>query len=131
MIGGHHFRGYAKRRISTLIAVIFALVLAACGVTGARKAPAQAVGVAPASDTTVTIENFAFLPTQLTAPPGATVTVVNKDRVIHALTANNRAFNTGNVNRGITTTFQAPTKPGTYPFHCSIHPYMTGVLTVS
>jgi plastocyanin len=131
MIGGHHFRGYAKRRISTLIAVIFALVLAACGVTGTRNAPAQAVGVVPASDVTVTIENFAFLPAHVTVPAGATVAVVNKDQVIHTLTANNRAFNTGNVSRGIPTTFKAPDQPGTYPFHCSIHPYMTGVLTVS
>ncbi|MGH3672983.1 MAG: cupredoxin domain-containing protein [Pseudonocardiaceae bacterium] len=128
---GHHFRGYANRHISALIAVVFALVLAACGVAGPKNTPAQAVGVAPASDVTVTIENFAFLPAQVTVPPGATVTVVNKDQVIHTLTANNRAFNTGNVNRGIATTFKAPDQPGTYPFHCSIHPYMTGVLTVS
>ena len=28
-------------------------------------------------------------------------------------------------------TFQAPTQPGRYPFHCFHHPYMTGILTVS
>jgi plastocyanin len=27
-------------------------------------------------------------------------------------------------------TFTAPTQPGSYPFHCSIHPFMKGTLVV-
>jgi hypothetical protein len=33
--------------------------------------------------------------------------------------------------QGLPASFQAPTKPGKYAFHCFHHPYMTGVLTVS
>ena len=35
------------------------------------------------------------------------------------------------VAQDIPASFQAPTKPGKYAFHCFHHPYMTGVLTVS
>lgn len=51
--------------------------------------------------------------------------------MIHTLTADNQAFNTGNVTDGLPTTFTTPTQPGKYPFHCIHHRYMTGVLTVS
>lgn len=80
---------------------------------------------------TVDIKNFAYLPRYFTVAPGATVTVRNDDQVIHTVTADNGAFNTGNVAQGLPASFQAPTKPGKYAFHCFHHPYMTGILTVS
>ena len=85
----------------------------------------------PIAAITVTIRHFAYIPDHFTVNPGATVTVKNEDQVIHTLTADNGAFNTGNVADGIPATFTAPTKPGRYPFHCIHHRYMTGVLTVS
>lgn len=80
---------------------------------------------------TVVIKNFAYLPANFTVTRGATVTIRNEDQVIHTFTADNQAFNTGNVAQGLPATFQAPTQPGKYPYHCFHHPYMTGVLTVS
>jgi plastocyanin len=80
---------------------------------------------------TVVIKNFAYIPANFTVTPGATVTVRNEDQVIHTLTADNQAFNTGNVTQGLPATFQAPMQSGRYPFHCFLHSYMTGVLTVS
>lgn len=77
------------------------------------------------------IKNYGYVPTNFTVPPGATVTVHNDDLAIHTVTADGGTFNTGNVSRGITTTFTAPTQRGTYPFHCLFHEYMTGSLTVS
>ncbi|MDI2130109.1 cupredoxin domain-containing protein [Yinghuangia seranimata] len=83
-----------------------------------------------AQTTTVTIENFKFTPAAFSVAPGATVTVVNMDPVPHTLTANNKAFDTGTIAAGATATFTAPTAPGTYPYLCTIHTYMTGTLTV-
>jgi plastocyanin len=124
---------YVRRhRAAALATVVWALFLAACGSSSGPKtsSPAPAASVKPASAITVVIKNFAFLPANFTVPPGAAVTVRNEDQVIHTLTANNMAFNTGNLAQGLPVTFQAPTQPGKYPYHCFLHHYMTGVLTV-
>jgi plastocyanin len=77
------------------------------------------------------IQNFLFAPEGLTVAPGATVTVVNQDTANHTLTEKDHSFDTGNIPGNATGTFTAPTKAGTYPYICAIHPFMTGTLTVS
>lgn len=108
------------------------MFVVACGNSASTTAPpARPAAVNPASAVTVEIKNFTYMPRYFTVPPGATVTVRNDDQVIHTLTADDKAFNTGNVTQGLPATFQAPMQPGKYPFHCIHHPYMTGILTVS
>ena len=83
----------------------------------------------PASGLTITIGDFNF-GDPLTVRPGATVTVVNADGAEHTVTADSgSAFNAEVSGKG-TTTFTAPTQPGTYAFHCTYHPMMHGRLTV-
>ncbi|MCB0934681.1 MAG: cupredoxin domain-containing protein [Mycobacterium sp.] len=83
----------------------------------------------PASGLTITIGDFNF-GDPLTVRPGATVTVVNSDGAEHTVTADSgSAFNAEVSGKG-TTTFTAPTQPGTYAFHCTYHPMMHGRLTV-
>ncbi|MFY9809640.1 MAG: cupredoxin domain-containing protein [Pseudonocardiaceae bacterium] len=122
-----------QRRAVALATAGFAVLLAACGSNSATMAssPHPAVSATPVSAVTVAIKNFAFLPANFTVNPGATVTVRNEDLVIHTLTADNKEFNTGDLTQDQPSTFQAPTRPGKYAYHCFIHPYMTGVLTVS
>lgn len=120
-----------RHRAGSFALVVFAVFLTACGALGTKAQPATPVAVETAAAVTVVIKNYGFVPTNFTVPPGATVTVRNDDLAIHTVTADGRAFNTGNVSRGITTTFTAPTQRGTYPFHCLFHEYMTGSLTVS
>jgi plastocyanin len=89
-------------------------------------------GGAPAAADTIVISNFAFSPATLTVAPGATVTVKNQDSTTHTVTASgNKVFDTGGVNAGATATFKAPTTPGSYPYTCTIHPFMKGTLKVS
>ena len=58
------------------------------------------------------------------------MTVVNADGAEHTVTADSgSAFNAEVSGKG-TTTFTAPTQPGTYAFHCTYHPMMHGRLTV-
>lgn len=83
------------------------------------------------SGTTIVIHNFAFNPSSLTVAPGTRITVENRDGVTHTLTSDTGAFNTGDVAAGATVHFEAPAKPGTYPYRCNIHQFMTGTLTVS
>jgi plastocyanin len=80
----------------------------------------------------ITIKNFAFDPATLTVHPGAKVTVTNQDSTAHTVTATGaKQFDTGDVAPGRTTTFTAPSKPGTYPYICTIHQFMKGTLKVS
>src|SRR5215212_2581479 len=79
---------------------------------------------------TVSIKNFAFDPPNATVAPGTTVTWVNNDQVPHTATANDGAFDSGTLQPGQSYSF-AFDKPGTYAYHCNIHPYMTATVTVS
>jgi plastocyanin len=124
--------------------LMLALALTACGSTSSASATASASASATASATgspasqktgttdTFTIKNFMFSPDSLTVAPGAVVTVRNDDSVTHTLTdkTDQTLFSTGPVGPNQTKTFKAPDKPGSYPFFCTIHQYMTGTLVV-
>jgi plastocyanin len=61
---------------------------------------------------------------------GGQVTVSNRDGAPHTATSDDGAFDSGQVGGGSTGAFVAPSQPGTYSFHCEIHPDMSGTLTV-
>lgn len=62
--------------------------------------------------------------------PGETVSVMNMDGENHTVTADaGNAFDV-KANAGSTVTFTAPKTPGSYPFHCTYHSNMHGVLVV-
>ncbi|MCG2624457.1 cupredoxin domain-containing protein [Arthrobacter sp. I2-34] len=101
------------------------------GTSSPMSSPGMMEGSGPAAAAAViTISDFAFQ-TPASVPAGATVTVTNKDTVEHTVTADTgSAFNVEVKANGGTATFTAPSKAGSYPFHCSIHPQMLGTLTV-
>ncbi|WP_333767465.1 cupredoxin domain-containing protein [Streptomyces sp. IBSBF 2435] len=102
------------------------------GMSSMASGPAASGSSAPAGATRITITDFMFSPATLTVRPGAKVTVVNQDSTVHTVTATeDKQFDTGSVAPGRTTTFTAPTTPGTYGYICTIHQFMTGTLTVS
>lgn len=79
----------------------------------------------------VSIKDFKFRPADLTVAPGAKITVTNNDTTTHTMTATKgKAFDTGDIAPGKSATFTAPSKAGGYPYDCTIHPFMTGTLTV-
>lgn len=77
------------------------------------------------------IKNYLFAPVTLSVPAGATVMVDNQDSSNHTVTAPDGSFDTGNIAGNATGRFTAPSKPGSYPYKCAIHPFMTGTLTVT
>lgn len=96
---------------------------------GTTTPPASSAPAAPAAAATITITNFVFTgPT--TVSPGATVAVTNTDSADHTVTSDGLNQFDVQAPAGKTVTFTAPTAPGTYPFHCSIHPNMHGSLIV-
>lgn len=96
-----------------------------------RTATAPGTGPASPAAARITIKSYTFRPAALTVRPGALINVVNQDSVAHTVTATGpKAFDTGDIGPGTAVTFTAPTKPGNYPYACTIHPYMKGSLSV-
>jgi plastocyanin len=97
--------------------------------------PPQAAGeeappAAARGDTVVVgVEDFRFQPDRLEVPAGTTITWVNNGQVIHTVSAENREFDSGSIEPGArrSITFS---RPGNFPFHCTPHPFMRGVVVV-
>lgn len=85
-------------------------------------------GAAGADTATLVVDDFDF--SAVTVAPGATVSVENRDGFQHTVTAENGSFDTGTVDAGAGSSFVAPSGPGAYQITCSIHPQMSGTLTV-
>lgn len=77
----------------------------------------------------VNIDNFSFSPATVKVRAGTTVTWTNRDDIPHTVVANDKSFKSKVLDTGETFSF-TPTKPGTYPYFCSVHPKMTGTLIV-
>jgi len=78
----------------------------------------------------VTIQNFFFDPASLTIDVGDTVTWTNNGTVGHSSTSDDLIWDSGILAPGDTSSF-AFTSDGSYPYHCTPHPFMTGTITVS
>lgn len=86
----------------------------------------------PQATNAVTIQNFAFTPASITVKKGTTVTWTNKDSAAHTVTENDGKDGpaSSDVNSGQTYSFTY-NSVGTFQYHCSIHPSMTGTVTVT
>jgi plastocyanin len=83
--------------------------------------------------------NPAYSPATLSIKKGDIVTVTNKDTAPHTVTSgssatdpkNGKLFDSGLIMPGKSAKVNtASLAPGTYPFHCTVHTYMSGTLTV-
>jgi plastocyanin len=73
--------------------------------------------------------NRAFTPPELNVRVGTRVTWMNGDRDSHTTTSDAAGWNSGTISPGreFSFTFQSA---GTFPYHCSFHPGMTGTVVV-
>ena len=79
----------------------------------------------------VAIENFAFVPAQLSVPSGTVITWTNHDDVDHTVSSDDgTTFNSSAFGQGQTFQFTAG-PPGTHTYFCRIHPFMRATLTVT
>ena len=143
--------------LKTLLASILlvsALGLAACGddnsdttvttedtapATEAESTEAEAGGEAganapaPSGDAVrsekVDIAEFTYQPDPVTIEEGGKVIWINRDSAPHTATADDGSFDTGKLEEGKlkSETFK---EPGTYTYHCQIHPNMHGTVEV-
>jgi plastocyanin len=123
-----------RRTVLTALLVLTVTVVGACGDDDGSDAASPTTIAKESSGTTgnaITIKDFAFAPTPLEVTAGATVKVANNDSTAHTVTADDKGFDTGPVDAGGDKTFTAPSAPGDYSFHCSIHSTMKGSIRVS
>jgi len=92
-----------------------------------------ALALAPAAATgatqDVSVQLAAFAPSQVDALPGETVQWTNVSPRVHTVTSNTGAFGTDELLPGAVFA-QRFDVPGTYAYHCTIHPEMTGEIDV-
>jgi plastocyanin len=139
-------------RRPTLLALLNTaiLALAACSSGGSSAAPAASAAPgasAPASSgstgggatcTTstaaatvqVSMKDVAFAPASVTAKVGDVIGFTNNDSVDHTATLDDGSCTTDTLKNGQSGALTI-SAAGTYPFHCKIHPNMTGTITVS
>jgi plastocyanin len=139
--------------VSGLAAGFVLVVATACGGSGATQAPqatsapqatqasaTQAAASQPAAGVPTCSQNLAagqqvgisgntFLPGTLSVSSGTSVTWTNTDQVNHTVTFD-AGPDCGQVSTGQSVTAQFP-GPGSYAYHCRIHPSMHGTITVS
>jgi plastocyanin len=84
---------------------------------------------AGAQNHTVEIVDFLYDPDPLEVHVGDTVTFVNKDAAPHTATAEDKSWDSGNMNQGDEWTLKVE-KTGEIPYICIYHPDMTGTLIV-
>src|SRR5918998_4022759 len=68
---------------------------------------------------------MSFGPARVTVAVGETVTWTFQDATAHTATSDQGFFNTGLASSGETRTVRFRSA-GTYPYHCTPHPHMTG-----
>jgi len=136
-------RTTARRTIATLlVGLVVGTGVAACGnddddtatdvtdvVVETTVAAATESTAAAGDGARVTIQNFAFDPNDFTVGAGDVITVTNEDSATHTFTSDDAGFDT-TVEPATTQTVTVTADPGSYEFHCNIHPSMTGTITV-
>src|SRR5215467_15825295 len=105
--------------LALLFVAVFSLIVAK------GEAPRAA---APAS-LEVGIDNFSFGPQSVTVAAGSTVKWTNRDDIPHTVVSTEGVFKSRvlDTDESFSFTFS---KPGNYPYFCSIHPHMTGSVVV-
>jgi len=114
-------------RRSVFIAGLAAGLALGVGLFGTSWNRSVAEAQQKASPTEVKVDNFSFGPVTLTVPVGTTVTWINRDDIPHTIVSTDdpKAFKSKVLDTDEKFSF-AFSKPGTYPYFCSIHPKMTG-----
>ena len=126
-----------------------ALGLAACG-AGAHAGPTLPPGgnqptatadTTPAAATTVpappvaadavSIQNLKFGPSAITVKVGTTVTWTNKDDEAHTVFFEYDGSRSPILVNGANVYTKTFATPGTFTYHCTVHPFMTGTVVVT
>ena len=101
---------------------------------GSPSGPSVTAPAVPAgSGVSVTIKNLEFSPATVTVKAGTPVTWTNLDEVPHTVTSKDpspESFDSGLFSKGETFS-RTFTVAGTYPYYCTVHPFMKATVIVT
>ncbi len=120
------------RKISKSIVV--AAMLGVVGWTSASNpsfvaSAATAQSAAQSQEVVVKIDNFSYMPHDITVAAGTTIKWVNNDDIPHTVVSTTDLFKSKALDTDDKFSFKFD-KPGTYEYFCSIHPKMTAKVIV-
>jgi plastocyanin len=116
-------------RGSVFVASLMMLAVSLGGIVAERKNFVASAQEKPVSTAEVKIDNFVFGPAAITVAAGTTVTWINRDDIPHTVVSTEKVFKSKVLDTDEKFSFTF-TKPGEYPYFCSIHPKMTGKVIV-
>jgi len=115
-----------KTKLSFIL--LTGMLLSACG-QNASPTSAGSLPSTQSGEVKVTIANFSFDPASLTITTGTTVTWTNNDTAPHNIAGDDGTLGSNSLAKGEAFSF-AFTKPGTFSYHCGVHPSMKASITV-
>jgi plastocyanin len=120
------------KRLSCLVAIALVASLMLIPAAGAQT-EGQGVVVVPTTEIravdVLLIEDDYFEPKDAVVEPGTTLMWINHGQVQHTVTADDGQFDSGVLNPG--DSFLATVEgSGTLTYHCTLHPEMTGSITI-
>lgn len=128
-----------KARLAVLTALCGGVIAIACfSERGAGPGTSSAgecsvpISVIDSMHYIVAIRDFAFQPDSISVPAGATVTWVNCEQFgvePHTTTSDGAVWDSPDINPGQRFSHTFPAQ-GSFPFHCTPHPFMLGKVVV-
>jgi plastocyanin len=90
----------------------------------------MAAGRPGAPDLTIGIQDGSFEPQSINVAAGSTIRWMNHGGDDHSVTADNNSFDSGDLSPGGSYSARFR-QPGTYTYHCELHPEMKGTIVVA
>lgn len=129
-----------RTRLSSIAAVAAVIVVGAVAIVIATGGPPSAEssssgasassGASSTAGDKVDIANFKYAPPDLSVSAGSKVTFTNSDSAAHTATSKTGGvFDTNTLQQGDSKAVTL-SKPGTYPYYCRFHAFMSGTITV-
>jgi len=118
------------KRLVLLILIVAALLAASCTEsTTTLTASPTTLGPQPGGNFEITIQGDAFSPPSTNVPAGTTVIWVNRDPFTHTVTADDGVFDSHDIapDKSYSRLFSVK---GVFKYHCSVHSFMKGTITV-
>ena len=118
-----------RASIGVFIIIVLIAVVSLSACSSGNGTPTTTTSSQPVSGNSINIVNFTFNPGTLTVSVGTNVTWTNNDSTTHRPVSDTGVFDGGNLapNANFSFTFNTA---GTFPYHCAIHPSMTGIVIV-
>jgi plastocyanin len=127
-----------KARLAVCAGVVCAVAIACFSERGAGPGTSSAaecsvpVSVIDSMHYIVAIRDLSFQPDSIKVPPGATVTWVNCEQFgvePHTTTSDGAVWDSPDINPGQRFSHTFPAQ-GSFPYHCTPHPFMLGKVVV-